>query len=65
MDKNKTLAQDVLQKIGGKENIISVFHCATRLRFELQDQTKVNEEELKKVNGVLGIKKAGTSFQVI
>lgn len=48
MDKNKTLAQDVLQKIGGKENIISVFHCATRLRFELQDQTKVNEEELKK-----------------
>ena len=49
MDKNKTLAQDVLQKIGGKENIISVFHCATRLRFELQDQTKVNEEELNKI----------------
>lgn len=65
MDKNKNIAKEVLVGIGGKENIKSVFHCATRLRFQINDFTKVDQEQLKKIDGVLGIKKVGSSFQII
>jgi len=65
MDTNNQIAKEVLEKIGGKENITSVFHCATRLRFELIDLSKIDETGLKKTDGVLGIKKVGSSFQVI
>lgn len=65
MEKNKQIAEDVLLNIGGKENVISVFHCATRLRFELKDFKKVDEDAIKNINGILGIKKMGKSFQVI
>ncbi len=65
MDKNEKLAEEILPLVGGKENVVSVFHCATRLRFELKDQGLAKDDELKKVSGVLGIKHAGDSFQVI
>ncbi len=36
MDKNERMAEEILPLVGGKDNVISVFHCATRLRFELR-----------------------------
>lgn len=65
MDKNERMAEEILPLVGGKENVASVFHCATRLRFELKDESRFDEAALKKVNGVLGVKHAGTSYQVI
>ena len=65
MDKNYQIAKDILPKIGGKENIDSVFHCATRLRFKIKDMNKIDESGLQKIDGVLGIKKVAASFQII
>ena len=65
MEKNLNIAREILEKIGGRKNIVTVFHCATRLRFELKDLNEINEAALKKIDGVLDIKKAGTSFQII
>lgn len=65
MDKNKQIAEGVLQHVGGSENIISVFHCLTRLRFELKNRDAVDEPALQATDGVLGIKQSGNSFQVI
>ena len=48
-----------------KENIDSVFHCATRLRFKIKDMNKIDESGLQKIDGVLGIKKVAASFQII
>lgn len=59
------LAKNVLEKVGGEKNISNVAHCATRLRFNLKDESIVNIEEVKKINGVYGaVSKAG-QFQVI
>lgn len=43
----KALAQDILSRVGGKENIVSLVHCATRLRFKLKDSKKADAEGLK------------------
>lgn len=61
----KKLAKDVIDGIGGKENIISVTNCMTRLRFKLKDEAKVNEDLLKSTPGVQGIAQKGGQFQVI
>lgn len=59
------LAQDVLTHVGGKENVISVKHCVTRLRFQLKDEKKADTEYLKQRDGVLNIVKAGGQYQVV
>lgn len=46
------LAADILEKVGGPENISSVYHCQTRLRFELRDDAKADIEGLKATDGV-------------
>lgn len=43
----KHAAQQVLDCIGGKENIVSAAHCATRLRLVIADNSKVNKQELE------------------
>ena len=60
-----TLAEKIIEDIGGKKNIVGLTHCATRLRFNLKDTSLVNEERLKKTNGIMGIAKQGGQFQVI
>ena len=65
MADNKQIAADVLQAVGGKENVASVMHCMTRLRFNLKDESIVNDEEVKAVNGALGVAKQGGQYQVI
>lgn len=61
----KELANKILELVGGKENVNSLTHCATRLRFNLKDDSKANTEELKKTVGVLGVVLKGGQYQVI
>lgn len=61
----KKLAEMILNDIGGKENIISFTHCATRLRFNLKDDGKIDKKHLENIKGVMGIVNKGGQFQVI
>lgn len=65
MDKNQKVAAQLLELVGGKENVSDVFHCMTRLRFNLKDAALANLEEIKKVNGVLGVQVVSGEVQVI
>lgn len=65
MTKYNELAQTILENIGGEENISNMTHCMTRLRFNLKDQSKVNEESLKSTSGVLGVVQSGGQYQII
>lgn len=65
MADNKQIAQDVLAGVGGKENVKSVIHCATRLRFTLVDDSIPVDEDVKGIKGVLGVMKQGGMYQVI
>ena len=65
MAKYEKLCQGILAHVGGKENISFVTHCATRLRMNLKDQAKVDQEKIKKIKGVLGCQFSGGQFQVI
>lgn len=57
--KNYTnLAADIIKNVGGKENIQSLTHCVTRLRFKLADESKANDEVLKNMDGVVTIVKS-------
>ena len=59
------LAKGVIDHIGGEENVQSLTHCVTRLRFRLKDESKVDESGLAKVPGVLKVLKASGQFQVV
>ncbi|MDQ0174875.1 beta-glucoside-specific PTS transporter subunit IIABC [Bacillus chungangensis] len=59
------LAEEILEKIGGEQNVISLVHCATRLRFKLRDNKVARKEEIKKINGVLSVVESGGQFQVV
>lgn len=61
----KEMAEKILKLAGGKENIISVTHCLTRLRFNVRDKSLINKEELEKISGVLGLQWSGEQLQVI
>ena len=58
-------AKKILQRVGGKENVISLIHCMTRLRFTLKDESIVDDEALKKTKGVMGIMKKAGQYQII
>ena len=59
------LAKEILQKIGGVDNVKYVTHCATRLRFNLIDENKEDSEAIKNIKGVTGFINKGGQFQVI
>lgn len=61
----EVLTDDIMERVGGPENIHTVSHCATRLRFVLKDRSKAKEDELKKLPGVLGVVYGSGQFQVI
>ncbi|MGI6230436.1 MAG: PTS transporter subunit EIIC [Tractidigestivibacter sp.] len=65
MADNKQIATDVLQAVGGPENVSAVFHCMTRLRFELKDRSAVSDDTVKAVDGVLGVQEKGGQYQII
>ncbi|MBN2920099.1 MAG: PTS transporter subunit EIIC [Lactobacillus sp.] len=51
----KKIASDIVQAVGGEENIASASHCMTRLRLHLKNESKLNVEEAKKIPGVLNL----------
>ena len=59
------LAEEILQNIGGKENVTEMFHCVTRLRFYLKDSSLVDLEKLKQLKGVIGAQYATDQLQII
>ena len=61
----KKAASEVLQYIGGKDNIVSAAHCATRLRLVIADNGKVNKKELENATGVQGVFEAQGQLQII
>lgn len=61
----KASAQGVLKAIGGRDNIVSAAHCATRLRLVIADNGKVNKEELENVEGAKGVFEASGQLQII
>lgn len=63
--KYQTLCEDIIQHIGGKDNVISVTHCVTRLRFKLKNEEKANTEVLSKMKGVMKIIQTGGQYQVV
>ncbi|MEK3770324.1 beta-glucoside-specific PTS transporter subunit IIABC [Paenibacillus sp. FSL R5-0887] len=59
------LSKDIIQSVGGEKNINNVIHCATRLRFTLNDEQKADKENLEKMKGIIGVVSKGGQFQVI
>lgn len=58
-------AKEIINLLGGKENVINVTHCATRLRFILKDNQKADKTAIKSVQGVLTVIEAGGQLQVV
>lgn len=54
-DKATRIANEIYEKVGGETNVIRIIHCMTRVRMTIKDGSRVNMEELKKIDGVLGI----------
>ena len=65
MGKYENLAKDIVRNVGGKENVSSLTHCITRLRFKLKDESKANDEVLKDMEGVVTVMKSGGQYQVV
>lgn len=65
MGKYEKLATQILENVGGKENINSLTHCITRLRFKLKDESKANDDVLKNMDGVVTVMKSGGQYQVV
>jgi PTS system beta-glucosides-specific IIC component len=63
--KYEELAKKIVKEVGGEENIASLTHCITRLRFQLKDESKANDEVLKKMEGVVTVMKSGGQYQVV
>ena len=61
----KKLAAEIVQRVGGKENIKNVTHCVTRLRFVVKDEKKVDVDGIKKLNGVLDLILSSGQYQVV
>ncbi|MTK09776.1 MAG: PTS beta-glucoside transporter subunit IIABC [Hungatella sp.] len=59
------LARIIIQNVGGKENISSLEHCFTRLRFKLKDESKANTEMLKSTDGIVNVLQSGGQYQIV
>lgn len=59
------MAQRILEEVGGKENISSLTHCFTRLRFVLKDKGKANKEVISNLEGVIQVVEASGQFQIV
>ena len=59
-------AADIIEAVGGPSNVVSLTHCATRLRFQLRDGDKVDQSRVESISGVMGaVPQAGDRFQVV
>ena len=59
-------AQEILDAVGGPDNIIHFTHCATRLRFELRDASVIDKDTVEAIDGVLGaVPQSGDRYQIV
>ena len=65
MGKYENLAKEIVKNIGGKDNVSSLTHCITRLRFKLKDESKANDDVIKNMDGVVTVMKSGGQYQVV
>lgn len=65
MGKYENLAKEIVKNVGGKENVSSLTHCITRLRFKLKDEGKANDDVIKNMDGVVTLMKSGGQYQVV
>ena len=63
--KYQELARDIIERIGGKQNIIDLRHCVTRLRFRLKDEGVAQTDYLKQREGIVTVVQAGGQYQVV
>lgn len=61
----KNLGKEILTLVGNEENVKSVAHCATRLRFTLRDEAKANQKAIENLDGVISVVRNGGQFQVV
>ena len=59
------LADHIIEKVGGTENVNTLTHCVTRLRFKLKDEGVAKTDELKALDGVMTVIKASGQYQVV
>lgn len=64
-EKAMQIAKEVLEQVGGKDNVSKVLHCQTRLRFNLKDESIADNDKIEAINGVLGVVRAGGQVQVV
>ncbi|MED2941043.1 beta-glucoside-specific PTS transporter subunit IIABC [Bacillus swezeyi] len=62
---NEKLAKDILKTVGGEENVFSLVHCATRLRFKLKDPTLASKSQTQNLAGVITVVESGGQYQVV
>ena len=65
MKKYQELAKEIVKQVGGKDNVISLTHCITRLRFKLKDENIANDEVIKGMDGVVTVMKSGGQYQIV
>jgi len=65
MSENRKIAEEVIKAVGGKENIQSVAHCATRLRIMVIDKEKIDQERIEEINKVKGAFFNSGQYQII
>ena len=65
MAKYTEFCNQILNNVGGKENVSSAVHCMTRLRLNLKDKSKVNVEAVRSIKGAVGAQFSGEQFQII
>lgn len=59
------LARIIIQNVGGRDNIISLAHCITRLRFTLKDESKAHTDILKNTDGIVTVMQSGGQYQIV
>lgn len=59
------LAKDIVALVGGEENVDSLIHCITRLRFHLKDEGKAQTDKIKQLSGVMGVVVSNGQYQVV
>src|SRR5699024_715735 len=64
-DRYYALATDLIELVGGGENIDKVIHCVTRLRFYLKDKTIPDKNKIENLNGGMGVVESGGQYQII
>ena len=63
--KYEELSNEIIEAVGGKQNIVSLQHCMTRLRFTLKDESQANDERVRNIKGVLSLIKKGGQYQIV